>query len=159
MEHASPAARPQGCTSLRLRKISRLVSQRYDQALAALGLKSTQYSLLSHIVALEPVRPADLAQAMAMEPSTLTRNLKPLLEAGWVELRPGDDGRSRQVRSTAAGRELRQAARRLWRQAQDDLTATLGAPRVRQLHRLLDDSLLLLQEPARGEKKIRAVVS
>ena len=62
--------------------------------------RSTQYSLLSHLARLEPVRPGDLAAEMEMDASTLTRNLRPLMRQGWVEVGPGDDGRSRLVTLT-----------------------------------------------------------
>ena len=75
-------ARPQGCTNLRLRQLARRVTQHYDLELVKAGLKTSQYSLLSHVFKLGPIRPGDLAQAMTLGASTLTRNLKPLLNAG-----------------------------------------------------------------------------
>ncbi|TXH89424.1 MAG: MarR family transcriptional regulator [Rhodoferax sp.] len=140
------AAKPQGCTNLQLRQLTRRVSQRYDAQMAQIGLKTTQYSLLSYVVKLGPIRPADLAQAMAMEPSTLTRNLKPLIAAGWVELAPGADGRSRLVRATPAGQDKRAQAQRLWKQAQVSLNETLGLERVQALHSLIQESLALLAQ-------------
>lgn len=122
----------------------RRVSQRYDAELAAAGLKTTQYSLLSHVLKLGPVAPGALAAAMTMDPSTLTRNLRPLLAAGWVELLPGADGRTRRVVITEAGRAKRAEAQRCWRQAQDGLNAALGAARVAALHALIDESLARL---------------
>jgi DNA-binding MarR family transcriptional regulator len=135
---------PQGCTNLQLRQLTRRVSQRYDVEMARVGLKTTQYSLLSHVVKLGPIRPADLAKAMEMEPSTLTRNLKPLISAGWVELAAGDDGRSRSVHATPAGCEKRSQAQRHWKQAQVHLNEALGLPRVLALHALIQESLALL---------------
>jgi DNA-binding MarR family transcriptional regulator len=140
------AAKPQGCTNLQLRQLTRRVSQRYDAQMAHIGLKTTQYSLLSYVVKLGPIRPADLAQAMAMEPSTLTRNLKPLIAAGWVELAPGVDARSRLVRATPAGQDKRAQAQRLWKQAQVSLNETLGLERVQALHALIQESLALLAQ-------------
>ena len=70
-------AKPQGCTNFKLRQLVRRVSQLYDAEVAKAGLKTTQYSLLSHVLRLGPIRPGDLAQAMTMDASTLTRNLKP----------------------------------------------------------------------------------
>lgn len=140
----TPSIKPKGCTNLQLRQLTRRVSQRYDVAMAQVGLKTTQYSLLSHVVKLGPIRPADLAQAMQMEPSTLTRNLKPLIDAGWVELAAGVDGRSRLVCATADGREKRSQAQRHWKQAQEQLNQTLGLERVHALHALIQESLALL---------------
>jgi DNA-binding MarR family transcriptional regulator len=144
---AQAQAKPQGCTNLQLRQLTRRVSQRYDVAMASAGLKTTQYSLLSYVVKLGPIRPADLAQAMEMEPSTLTRNLKPLITAGWVELAAGDDGRSRSISATPDGREKRAQAQRHWKQAQLSLNQTLGVERVLALHALIQESLALLAAP------------
>src|SRR5512133_638032 len=112
------AVKPQGCTHLELRQLMRRVAQRYDVELAKTGLKTTQYSLLSYVARLGPIRPGDLARGMKMSASTLTRNLRPLIDAGWVELGPGPDGRSRIASVTDAGREKRQEAQRHWRVAQ-----------------------------------------
>lgn len=142
---AAPApAQPQGCTNFKLRQLVRRVSQHYDLEMARIGLKTTQYSLLSHVLKLGPIRPGELAQAMTMDASTLTRNLKPLIAAGWVELQAGPDGRSRSVSITLAGRDKRAEAQRRWRVAQESINALLGVERVAALHALVDDSLGLL---------------
>ena len=135
---------PRGCTNFKLRQLTRRVSQHYDRAVGAAGLKTTQYSLLSHIERLGPIRPSDLAAAMTMDASTLTRNLQPLVAQGWAEIGPGADGRSRLVASTAAGRAKRLTAQREWKRAQLALNERLGAARVAELHALLDDCLATL---------------
>ena len=146
-EFTAPLVKPRGCTNLQLRQLTRRVSQRYDVEMAHTGLKTTQYSLLSYVVKLGPIRPADLAKAMEMEPSTLTRNLKALVTAGWVELAAGDDGRSRSIHATPAGREKRAHAQRYWKLAQEGLNQTLGLHRVQALHDLIQESLALLAKP------------
>lgn len=138
------ATKLQGCTNLKLRQLTRRITQHYDAELAQAGLKTTQYSLLSHVLKLGPIRPGDLAQAMKMDASTLTRNLKPLVSAGWVQLAEGVDGRSRLITITDAGREKRQDAQRHWKRAQTGLNRVLGMPRMLALHTLIDESLDLL---------------
>lgn len=144
---AAMAAPPRGCSNFKLRQTARTVSRFYDRHMATVGLKTSQYSLLSHIATLQPVRPADLAARMALEPSTLTRNLAPLVAGGWVQVGPGADARSRAVTLTAAGAAKRAEAQRAWKQAQLAFNARLGEPRVAQLHALLDDCLARLDEP------------
>ena len=134
-------AKPQGCTNFKLRQLVRRVSQMYDTEVAKAGLKTTQYSLLSHVLRLGPIRPGELAQAMTLDASTLTRNLKPMIDAGWLELSAGDDGRSRSVSITPAGRDKRTEAQRHWKAAQEGLNQLLGVERVLALHALVDDSL------------------
>jgi DNA-binding MarR family transcriptional regulator len=145
------AVKPQGCTNFKLRQLMRRVARHYDAELGKSGLKTTQYSLLSHAIALGPVRPVDLATAMKVDTSTLARNLRPLIDAGWLELGPGPDGRSRLVDVTQSGREKRQEAQRRWRVAQEGLNHALGARRVVQLHGLIDECLGLLSPVSEGE--------
>ncbi|MBA2961644.1 MULTISPECIES: MarR family winged helix-turn-helix transcriptional regulator [Ramlibacter] len=133
------AVKPQGCTNMKLRQLLRRVAQHYDAEVGKTGLKNTQYSLLSYVCKLGPIRPVDLAREMKMDASTLSRNLRPLVTAGWIELLPGPDGRSRLVQATAAGRDKRQEAQRRWRVAQEGLNTLLGPERVVALHALIDD--------------------
>jgi DNA-binding MarR family transcriptional regulator len=141
-----PTASPRGCTNLKLRQLSRAVTRHYDAYVAPTGLKNTQYSLLSHVVLLGPLRPSELAQRMRVEPSTLTRNLQPLVALGWLVLGPGEDARSRLIEATEAGRAKRSEAQRAWKQAQLALNARLGAERVAVLHALADECLALLDD-------------
>jgi DNA-binding MarR family transcriptional regulator len=145
------AVKPQGCTNLKLRQLMRRVTQHYDAEVGKTGLKGTQYSLLSYAVKLGPIRPGDLAREMKIGPSTLTRNLRPLIAAGWLRLDAGADGRSRLVSATDAGREKRQEAQRRWRVAQEGINRILGADRVVRLHALIDDCMELLSPLPEGE--------
>ena len=145
------AVKPQGCTNMKLRQLMRRVAQRYDAEVGKTGLRGTQYSLLSHVLKLGPVRPGDLARAMKIEASTLTRNLKPLIDGGWVTLDAGADGRSRLVNITPAGRDKRQEAQRRWRVAQEGINQTLGVERVLALHALIDEAMDLLSPLDTGE--------
>lgn len=140
-------AKPQGCTNFRLRHLVRQVSRHYDAEVAKSGLKTTQYSLLSHVMHLGPIRPVDLAKAMGVDASTLTRNLKPMVAAGWLTQGDGPDARSRWVEITDDGRSKRAEAQRHWRTAQEKLNALLGIERVLALHALVDESIALLSGP------------
>ena len=129
---------------MKLRRLSRAVSRWYDDDVRSLGLKGSQYALLSHVVKLAPIQPGALARAMGLEASTLTRNLRPLLDAGWVALQPGPDARSRLVVATPEGSALREQAQRRWRASQERIQLTLGPARVVALHALLDECTALL---------------
>jgi DNA-binding MarR family transcriptional regulator len=74
-----------------------------------------------------------------------------LIDAGWLELGPGADHRSRLVSVTQAGREKRQEAQRRWRVAQEGINRMLGAHRVVELHALIDECLDLLSPLPHGE--------
>jgi DNA-binding MarR family transcriptional regulator len=144
----APDVQPRGCTNFKLRQLLRAVARHYDAEFAQAGLKGTQFSLLSHVVSLEPVQPAELARRMGLDASTLTRNLRLLIDQGWVRQGPGDDARSRRIVSTDAGRAKQQTARKHWRKAQLGLQERLGVGRVAALHALIDDGIALLGDEA-----------
>ena len=139
---------PQGCTSFKVRQLMRRVSQHYDTEMAVSGLKTTQYSLLSHVVKLGPLRPVDLAAKMKMTASTLSRNLQPLIAAGWLSMGAGADARSRLVQVTPEGAAKRLEGQKHWKVAQTTLNERLGIERVRAMHVLIDDALGLLGDEA-----------
>lgn len=139
-------AGPQGCTNLKLRQLTRMTTREYDRQIGKAGLRSTQYALLSHVVRLGPVRPGDLARALRMDASTLTRNLRPMVEHGWLTVGAGDDARSRLVEATGAGRARQAEGQRAWKAAQLELNARLGVERVAALHELLDACMVRLDD-------------
>lgn len=141
---AAPAVKPQGCTNLKLRQLMRRVASHYDAELGKTGLKTTQYSLLSYVVKLGPIRAVDLAAQMKMSSSTLSRNLQPLVAGGWLVMRPGADARSRLINATPEGQAKRAEAQRRWRIAQEGINQALGLDRVLALHALIDESMDLL---------------
>jgi DNA-binding MarR family transcriptional regulator len=136
--------KPRGCTSFKVRQLSRRLSQHYDAEVSKSGLKTTQYSLLSNLARIGPSRPVDLASELKMTASTLSRNLQPLIAAGWISLGAGADARSRLVQITEEGDAKRREAQLHWKAAQQKLNALLGVERVLALHRLIDESMELL---------------
>lgn len=129
-----------GCTCFKLRKATRAMSRLYDHHMAAEGLKTTQYSVLVNAArAALPV--AELADRLGTDRTTMTRNLKPLVDAGWIELVAGADSRQRIVTITEAGRDKIATAARAWRRAQAELEVLLGRDAVRALHQQLDATM------------------
>jgi DNA-binding MarR family transcriptional regulator len=144
MSAATP--QPRGCTNFKARQLARLLSRHYDAELARAGLKTTQYSLLGHVLRLGPLAPGELARRMGLDASTLTRNLQPLVAAGWLVQGAGDDARTRRISITDEGRAKHAEAQRHWKAAQQQLNALLGAGRVAALHALIDDCVAVLDD-------------
>ena len=122
-ERPKPAATPCLCNALR--QATRAVSRLYDEDLRGVGLRTTQYSLLRHLRAAGEVRQRDLGGLTSLDETTLTRNLRPLIDAGWVAIRPGDDRREKLVRLTDAGAAKLREARPAWGRAQERLRSRL----------------------------------
>jgi len=129
------------CTCGSLRKASRRISQFYDTALAPVGIKSTQFSILSEVdrgSVAGPVTMCELATAMVMDRSTLGHNLKPLERDELIVLRLSpDDGRKRHVELTKKGRSMLLKARRLWRHAEGRFEAIFGKQPAAELRAVL----------------------
>lgn len=129
------------CTCGSLRKASRRVSQFYDIALAPVGIKSTQYSILSEVdrgSQSGPVTMSQLATAMVMDRSTLGHNLKPLERDDLVVLRlSSNDRRKRYVELTKKGRSILSKSRLLWRGAEGRFEAIFGKEPAAELRAVL----------------------
>lgn len=139
------------CTNAKLRRFTRQVGRLYDAELGKVGLTGTQFALLSEVKRAGSLRPGELANRMAMDASTLTRNLKPLERQGWVTVTPGKDRRSRCVAITGAGEAARVKAHDEWGHAQAHLRARLGEVRHEHLNRVLDEAFTLLSQPPANE--------
>lgn len=131
-----------GCTCARLRRLTRRMTALYDRELAPSGLKLTQYSLLATLRREggdAGLAVSGLAAAMDMDRTTLTRNLRPLLDQGLVELGADEsDARVRRARITPRGHAVFGKAMPYWRVAQDFVNRTLGEGDVAALHGWLD---------------------
>ena len=101
------------------------MSRLYDEDLRGVGLRTTQYSLLRYLRAAGEVRQRDLGGLTSLDETTLTRNLRPLIDAGWVAVRPGEDRREKLVRLTDAGAAKLREARPAWEHAQERLRSRL----------------------------------
>jgi DNA-binding MarR family transcriptional regulator len=139
----NPAARHSACTCGSLRKASRRISQFYDSALAPVGIKSTQFSILSEVergTVRGPLTMCELADAMVMDRSTLGHNLRPLQRDDLLSLRLTlSDRRKRHVALTKKGRETLQRARRLWRTAEGRFEKIFGKQHAAELRASLLD--------------------
>jgi DNA-binding MarR family transcriptional regulator len=128
------------CLLTRTRRISRVITGIYDQALRPFGLNSPQFSLLVVISRLGPATRAEIGRVNHQDRSTLTRNLQLLLSEGWVEEIPHDaGGRSKPLALTQAGKDLLHSAMPGWRSAQAQAKAVLGASGVSAVMDIADD--------------------
>ncbi len=119
MSEARKPAPANVCHCLVVRQAGRWITQLYDQHLAGSGLSSTQYTILSQLVHLGSASMAELAEAMVMDRTTVTRTVMPLERDGLVEITPASDDRRRKVvRLTPHGRGTWTAARPRWKEAQ-----------------------------------------
>lgn len=116
----------QGCLLTRTRRIARVVTAIYEEALRPFGINAPQFSLLVLIAKLNGASRAEIGRANHQERSTLTRNLAILLNQGWIEEIAPKSGRSRPILLTDEGRNILSSAAGAWRSAQLKARQMLG---------------------------------
>jgi DNA-binding MarR family transcriptional regulator len=113
------------CACFAVRRAARVVTQHYDLALRPSGLRATQFTLLTVLDVGGPLPLSRVADRLGMERTTLTRNVKPLIDAGLIEVEHGDDRRVRTIFITTKGHRAAVAALPHWRRAQRDVASQL----------------------------------
>jgi DNA-binding MarR family transcriptional regulator len=116
------------CLMNRARLLSRHLTAIYEDELRTLGLRGSQLNVLAAIAYVGPVRRSDLAKAMHIDISTLTRNLRVMETNDWIApVADRSDGRGAPIRITKAGQDLLARAMPLWRTAQRRTSELLGS--------------------------------
>jgi len=110
---------------MNLRQAARAVTAQFDAELKSTGLRATQLNLLMAVETGAATTITDLAEILAMDRTTMTRNLKLLRDRGLVEA-----GR---ISLTAKGRRSAAVALPLWEQAQARFVESLGSQRWESL--------------------------
>jgi DNA-binding MarR family transcriptional regulator len=121
------------CACFNLRRASRLVTQKYDQALRPAGLTANQFSILMAAYNQDGLAILKLAKILGMERTTLTRNVAILERLGFAGIHPGIDRRQRRVAITPKGKDTLKQALPLWKQAQEDMVDRIGADKWERL--------------------------
>lgn len=114
------------CICLNTQRAARAVARRYDAAFRPINLSSGQFSILAALNQDGSVSMSTLAEILGLERTTLTRNLRPLVEAGLVRSESGGDKRVRAIALTKSGRDKLALAMPLWAAAQLESHAALG---------------------------------
>jgi DNA-binding MarR family transcriptional regulator len=128
------------CTCLAVRQAARHVTQFYDQHLASVGLRTTQFSILARLRRRGPMTINTLADDMVMDRTTVGRNILPLEREGFLSIEPGRrDRRSKELRLTDAGLERLRTGYEGWKQAQREFAAAFGDERTVGLRALLHE--------------------
>jgi DNA-binding MarR family transcriptional regulator len=130
--------KPEDCNCFAVRSAARHVSQFYDQFLAPMGLRTTQFSILSKLKRRGPLTINALAKDMVMDRTTLGRNILPLERDGLIRIGPiASDRRAKELHLTNAGEKRLQAALKAWSQAQAQFETSFGTKRAAELRALL----------------------
>src|SRR5258708_18322812 len=115
------------CNCLAVRQAARYITQFYDRCLAAAGLRTTQYGVLSKLKRQGQMSINALAAALIVDRTTLGRNIRPLERDGLIAIESDpSDGRSKILRLTKAGEARFQRADKHWVEAQKRFERAYG---------------------------------
>jgi DNA-binding MarR family transcriptional regulator len=129
---------PEGCNCFAVRSAARRVTQLYDQFLAPVGLRVTQFSVLAKLKRRGPLTINALADQMVMDRTSLGRTIQPLEREGLIRIAPSlSDRRAKELHLTKPGEKRLEAGREAWARAQARFEAAFGGRRAAELRTLL----------------------
>ncbi|HLX62654.1 MAG TPA: MarR family winged helix-turn-helix transcriptional regulator [Planctomycetota bacterium] len=134
------------CACFNFRKASRAVTQLFDATLAPSGMRSTQFTVLIGLGLVESATVSELAEMLAIDRTTMSRTLKPLLKKGYIGPVSGADRRTRAVALQKKGRQTLASMLPLWERAQAQVVGKFGSDRWSALRGDLDAAVLLAKE-------------
>ncbi len=130
------------CVCSRTRMLDRLLTQLYDDALAPIGLRANQLTVVSLVASMDGLRAVDVSRYLEMDKSTVSRGLALLREKGWLE-----EGRlaargPKTLALTREGSSILSRAMPHWRQAGEEAEHLLGETSVETLRCAADAFLI-----------------
>ena len=124
------------CLAVRVRTLGRVLTALYDDAMRPHGLTTAQLNILVAVSRRAPASAGRVGEVLALEKSTLSRNLDRMRRQGWIEQRPAARGRGRDLYVTAAGAALLRRVFPDWKRAQARARELLGAALADSVHGL-----------------------
>ncbi len=128
------------CMALRARRMSRIITRIYDEAMRPMGLTASQFTLLTAVASQNGVTAAEIGFDLDIEKSTLSRNLKRLVSLKMINMDPPAGRRGRGLHLTEAGDKAIQSAFTVWKQTQERVETALGDQSTGTFDKLLDSA-------------------
>jgi DNA-binding MarR family transcriptional regulator len=123
---ASGPLAPDACVLRHVARVSRAVVAAYDPALAPFGLTGHQFNLMMTLRQSGALTVGALAATLGMDASGVPRAIKPLAQAGLVQVERGADRRQRMLSLTPAGLDRLNRAEPAWASVQAELVGQIG---------------------------------
>ena len=128
----------QCCLGYHTRRAQRVLTTMYDQALEPAGIRSTQFTLMNAIELLHIPTINQLSEALIIDRTTLTRNLRLLENSGYIKIQPGRDRREKAITLTQEGKKTLKQALTLWKEIHHQVQELVGEERFERLLRDLN---------------------
>ncbi len=116
------------CYCAAVRRVARRLNRMYEAELRGAGMNPAQFELMNYLRELPGVSQAALAEAMDLDQTTLSRNVRVLVGQGWIVASVGlKDRRVSTYALSEAGVVALQAAMPLWEGAKARVEGSLGS--------------------------------
>jgi DNA-binding MarR family transcriptional regulator len=113
------------CYCTQFRRSANALTSIYDDALRPVGLKITQLTLLRGLDRLGSATYNEIATELSLDKTTISRNIKLLIDARWVEVSSDEDARYKLAKLSPAGARVLKEAEPHWRAAQTQVEKEL----------------------------------
>lgn len=128
------------CLCANLRRASRAITQRYEQALRPMNMTVTHFTILQALSLTGEILQGRLGEILVMDSTTLTRTLGIVKGRGWITIRRGTDRRERWLSLSKQGKAEFKQALPHWEAAQARLRTELGDGRWNSLMKLINET-------------------
>lgn len=128
---------PQLCINAKLRKLHRLLNTAYQSKINPFGLRGSMLSILFIIGKKKGVNQKNIADALVLDQSTMSRDLKKLIKKGWVTKSRGADSRNAQLELTDAGYQLLEEVTPVWENLHQKVETILGSYNIQQIDQII----------------------
>lgn len=130
------------CALFDVNRLSRLLTGLYNAKMKDVPLSISQYTLVVNIEALVRARVTEVANAMLMDRTSVTRLIEPLIARGLLKIEQGEeDRRVRNLTVTAKGRNALRASEQAWQDAQQAFYEAIGVEQWKLLRKTLRDTV------------------
>src|SRR6201995_3495375 len=158
-EEPAPDMQPMftDCYCTQFRRTSGALTKIYDEALEPVGLRITQFSLLRSLGRIGIATITQLADESALDLTTISRNVKLLIERGWVDVLPGEkDKREKRLSWNENGKAAVKNAMPQFRKAQGHIEKHMKNYLRGPTEAQLIEALETLQKAAKSDLKVEA---
>lgn len=114
------------CIAFRVRALNRVITNLYDAALKPFGITVNQTTILAMLALAGEVGAGKIGRVLAMEKSTVSRNLDRMRKNGWIEAVVPEGAKAQAITVTPAGRKMLAALYPGWEKAQAAAARLLG---------------------------------
>ncbi len=124
---------PQYCINAKLRRLHRLINSAYQQKINPFGLRGSMLSILFIIGKKKHVNQKFIAEKLVLDQSTMSRDLKKLVNQGLVLVSKGEDTRHSVLELSNKGYELLEEITPVWEELHHSVEEILGKFSIQQL--------------------------